>query len=157
MQHRGRRDADLGGPGSRALRKSKSAPWIGWNGERALDMHGRRLEADLAAVVLAEFGGKFAIGNGDARQLLEKVDMKIGAAELAVGNALEADILLRAHDFANAFVLDRAQRSRLDLAGEKGFARVGQAPRTQVAADVVGAKWRSIDHKFLPQGCCRPF
>ena len=60
----------------------------------ALDMHGRRLEADLGAVVLAEFGDELAVMRLDAVELLEEVDVEIGAAEFAVGDPLQADLLL---------------------------------------------------------------
>ena len=62
----------------------------------ALDMHRRRLEADFGAVVLAEFGDELAVMGLDAGKLFEKIDVEIGAAEFAVGDPLEADVLLRA-------------------------------------------------------------
>ena len=83
----------------------------------AAHMHRRRLEADLRAVVLAEARDIFAVMRLDALEPLEEIDMEIGAAELAVGDALEADVLLRAHDLADALVLDRVQFVRRKAAG----------------------------------------
>ena len=45
----------------------------------------------------------------DTLELLQKIDVKIGAPELAVGDALEAEIFLQAHDVADRRVLDCAQ------------------------------------------------
>ena len=75
----------------------------------AADMHRRRLEADLGAVVLAELGDELAVMGLDALEAFEKIDVKIGAAELAVGDSPQAHVLLGMHDFADAIVLDRVQ------------------------------------------------
>ena len=68
--------------------------------------------------------------------------MEIGAAELAVGDPLEPDLLLLAHDLADALVLDLAQRPWLDVLGEEPPSRVLKPRGTQEAADVIGAEWR---------------
>ena len=120
----------------------------------ALDVHGRRLESDLRAVVLAELGDEFAVMGLDAVEALEKVDVKIGAPELAVGDSPEADVLLRPHDLANAIVLDRAQRLGGQRLGEKLLARLFQPAGAKKTADVVGAK-RRLRHAILPVGGAR--
>ena len=137
------------------LRKSKSRALdrLGM-ADLALDMHGRRLEADLRAVVLAEFGDEFAVMGLDAVEALEKIDVEIGAPEFAVGDPPEADVFLRAHDLANAFVLDRAQRVGGQGLGEELLARLFQPLRAEVAADVIGAK-RRLRHEILPAGGAR--
>ena len=45
----------------------------------------------------------------DAFEPLEEVDVKERAAELAVGDALQADVLLLPDDVADGVVFDRAQ------------------------------------------------
>ena len=80
--------------------------------ERRHDVHGRRLEADLGAVVAPEGRGEAALDHLDAVELLEEVDVEEGAPELAVGDALEADLLLAAHHLADGVVLDRHARPR---------------------------------------------
>ena len=112
-------------------------------------MHGRRLEADLRAVVLAERGGELAVAHLDAVELLQEIDMEIGAAELAVGDPLEADLLLPPDHLADALVLDGAQRRRVDLVGEELLPRLAQGGGTQEAADVIGAERRG--HWLLPR------
>src|SRR3546814_11044681 len=64
---------------------------LDWPGvaDRRLDVHGRRAKADLAAVVPAEGGGELAVSDGDAVEALQEIDMEEGAAEHAVGDALE--------------------------------------------------------------------
>ena len=66
--------------------------------------------------------------------------MEVGAAELAVGDALQADVFLELDDLGDRVVLDGAQLLRADAAGGALGARVEQALRAQEAADVVGAK-----------------
>src|SRR3546814_3820423 len=79
---------------------------LDWPGvaDRRLDVHGRRAKADLAAVVPAEGGGEFAVSDGDAVEALQEIDMEEGAAELAVGDALEPDVLLALRHLADAVV-----------------------------------------------------
>ena len=69
--------------------------------------------------------------------------MEIGAAELAVGDPLEAHVLLGAHDLADAFVLDRVQVLRRKAAGGEFLPRLLQALGSQKTADMVGAKRRT--------------
>jgi hypothetical protein len=109
-------------------------------------MHGRRAEADLGAVVLAELGDEIAVGDGHAVHLLQEVDMEEGAAEFAVGDALQADLLLLRDQVADAFVLDGAQRVGRQGFGEKPVARLGQARGAQKTADMVGAEGRDFRH-----------
>src|SRR5207302_4094171 len=47
--------------------------------------------------------------DGDVGKLLDEIEMPPGAAELAVGDAAIAEILLQPHHLADAIVLDRAQ------------------------------------------------
>ena len=105
-------------------------------------MHRRRREADLGAVVLFEMGGEFAVSRLDALEAFEKIDVEEGAAELAVGDPLEAHILLGAHDLANARVLDSVQFGGGQMAGGEALARLAQPLGAKKAADVVGAKRR---------------
>jgi hypothetical protein len=112
-------------------------------------MHGRRLEADFAAVVLAELGDEFPVMGFDAVEPLEEIDVEIGAAELAVGDSLEADPLLRTDDLTDARVLDRAQLVCWQGLGEELLARGSQAFRAEKTADVIGAEWR-MSHRGPP-------
>jgi hypothetical protein len=45
-----------------------------------------------------------------AAELLEEVDVEIGSAELTVGDADQAEVLLEADDLGDRAILDRAQR-----------------------------------------------
>ena len=86
----------------------------------------------------------------DALEALEEIDVEIGAAELAVGDPLEADVLLRADDLADAFVLDRVKVFRGKAAGGEFLPRLLQAFGSQETADMVGAE-RRTGHGFLPK------
>jgi hypothetical protein len=73
------------------------------------------------------------------------------APELSVGGALQADVLLHAHDVADGVVLHRAQ-----LFGAHGAVGMGgsggqHALRPEQAADVVGA-----ERGFLARVTSRP-
>ena len=103
-------------------------------------MHRRRLEADLGAIVLAELRDEFAVMGFDALEAFEKIDVKIGAAEFAVGDSLQPHALLSFHDLADALVLDRVQLLRRHMAGGKALARLPQSLRAKIAADMVGAE-----------------
>ena len=95
------------------------------------------------SIVLAELGDEFAVMGLDPLEALEKIDVKEGAAKLAVGDPLQAHILLRAHDFADALVLDRVQFSGGKAAGGEKLARFPQPLRAKEAPDMVGAKRRT--------------
>src|SRR5579862_5539341 len=113
-------------------------------------MHGRRPEADFRSVVLAKFGDEVAVGHGHTVELLEEIDVEIGAAKFAVRDALEAHVLLGFHHLANAFVFDLAESLSRQLLGEEGFARFGQPARPQETADMVGAERRLLGHASPP-------
>ena len=112
-------------------------------------MHRRRLEPDLGAVVLAELRDEFAVMGLHALEALEEIDVKVGAAELAVGDPLQADVLLSMHDLADAFVLDRVQVGRREPARGEALTRFSQSLGAKKAADVVGAE-RRTGHGLLP-------
>ena len=134
------------------FRKSKSGPWIGPTHLILLaDMHRRRLEADLGAIVLAELGDELAVMGLDALEPFEEIDVKIGAAELAVGDSLQArrspghrtTSRMQSSSIACsscAAIWPAAKRSRA----------CSQPLRAQIAADMVGAK-RRTGHVFLPR------
>src|ERR1700722_3945600 len=106
-------------------------------------MHGRRLESDLAPIVLAELGDEFAVMGLDALEALEKIDVEEGAAKLAVGNALKAHVRLGAHYFANARVLDCMQLSGGEAAGGEAFTRFPQPLGAKETPYMVCAKRRA--------------
>jgi hypothetical protein len=72
-----------------------------------------------------------------AAELLEEVDVEIGAAELSVGNRLQAHVLLELDDLGNRLVFNRAQLLGRDLAFGLLFARLQQVSGAQKAADMV--------------------
>ena len=70
--------------------------------QRTGNVHDRRGEIHIAAGA-AETHGDAAPGL-HALQLFEEVDVEISAAELAIGNAVQAEIFLEAHDVADGRV-----------------------------------------------------
>ena len=92
----------------------------------------RRLEADRNPPLVF-----------DAVELLEKIDVEIGAAELAVGDAFQAERLLELDDRRGS----RGPRPRAVAAGKSCLAAAARARRagirTQKTADMVGAKRRN--------------
>ena len=81
---------------------------------------------------------------------LEKIDVKEGAAKLAVGDPFKAHVLLGAHDFANAGVLDCVQFGGGEAASGETLARFPQPLGTKKASDMIGAK-RRTGHGLLPR------
>ena len=103
--------------------------------------------------------GEFPVSRLDPLEALEKIDVKEGAAKLAVGDPLQAHILLRAHDFANARVLDCVQFGGGEAAGGETLARFPQPLRAEKAPDMVGAKRRtghrlSLGRSQACSSCC---
>ena len=66
---------------------------------------GRELDVALGVV---ELDRQVARRLGDAVERVDEVHVPGGAAELAVGDRLQPDLLLHAHDVADRLVLDRA-------------------------------------------------
>ena len=108
----------------------------------ARDLHHRRREVDVAGRAV-EAHRDAALGL-DALELRQEVDVEIGAAELAVGDAAQAQVLLELDDAADRVVLHAAQRRGVDGAGLVLLARIEQRLGAQEAADVVGAKRRRV-------------
>ena len=97
---------------------------------------------DLRPIVLAELGDELAIMGTDAFEPFEEIDVEIGAAEFAVRYPLQPCPLLTLDHLADAFVLDRPQFDRTQIAGGELFPRLQQTARPQEAPDMVGAKRR---------------
>jgi hypothetical protein len=124
MEHRRRRDGEFRRAAGNAFQKAEvvdhDRPRVP---HLAGDDRDRRLlfrTAELGTRVLAQ---------RDAFQLRKEIEVPPLAAELAVGDALQADRLLPGDDFADGFLIDLS--------------------RTQQAADVVGAE-RRINQPWLP-------
>ena len=106
--------------------------------DRRRDAHHRRCEVDVALRAV-KADGDAALGL-DAFELLQEIDVEVGAPEFAVGDALEAEILLEADDVSDGGVFDGAQPHAIDLAALEAVARLQELRRSQEAADVIGAK-----------------
>ena len=103
-------------PCRRDRRKAKSSPKIvSLDAELAVDAHRGRRELDVALGVV-ELDRQVAGRLLDAVELVDEVHVPRGAAELAVGGRLQADVLLHAHHVADRVVLDRAQLVGVDPA-----------------------------------------
>ena len=70
--------------------------------------------------------------------------MKEGPAKLAVGDALQPDLLLLANCRADAVILDRAQLLGARFAAGVARARLQKLLGPQQATDVVGAERRLL-------------
>ena len=95
----------------------------------------------------------------DAVKLSHIVELIPGAAELAIGGELQADVLLFLDRLFDLAVFDCAQRLSRNLVTRALDPRLFQRRRPQQAADLFGAEWRRGSlHAFLPKGhappCC---
>ena len=110
--------------------------------ELAGDVHDRRREANVAGGAVELRGD--AAARLDPAELLEEVDVEVGAAELAVRDTAQPEVFLELHDVANRGVFHRAQLRARDRAALRLLACVQQFLRPEKAADVIGAKrWAS--------------
>jgi hypothetical protein len=138
VQHGGRGDGDLG----RMARADLALQVLEVGQLDVLDVahlvdhaHHRRRQL-LRAIGLTD--GDRDVGL-DAADLLQKVDVEIGAAELAVGDALQAHVFLELHDLGDGLVFDRAQLLGRDVALGLLLAGLQQVLGAQKAADMVVA------------------
>ena len=102
------------------------------------DREARRREIDHP-VAAVEFRLD-AAADRHAFELFQEVDVKEGAAELAVGHALQPGVLLLPDDVADVRVFDPPQLVLRDGAGLLPAARLDERRRPQEAADVVCAE-----------------
>ena len=73
----------------------------------------------------------------DAAELLQEVDVEVRAAELAIGDALQAHVFLELHDLGDRLVLHGTKLLGGDFAACLLFARFEQVLRPEKTADVV--------------------
>jgi len=113
-------------------------------------------EFERTGVVL-ELDMEDPVGLGDAADLVEKIHVPGAAAELAIGDALEAELGLHRDGLFDAVVLAAAQ----GLGGYPALLMLGprrqERLRSQQAADMIGAKRRTgrIAHRNLLRAVCR--
>src|SRR5262249_22235732 len=92
----------------------------------------------------------------DVVETVIEVVMPEHAAILAVGHALQADLLLLLDDLRNLLVLNLLQIGRADLPLVALGARLGDRRRAQIAADMVGAeRWLGPSHGSSPHSSIR--
>ena len=112
-----------------------------------------RGELDLMAVIVAKLEHR-----GLDREAVDPLDeaSPIGtAAEFAVGDDLQPDLLLHLHDIADAVILDLSQNAHHRCACAHVIAeRLAQHLRPQQAADMIGTERRAalrlFDHRRSP-------
>jgi hypothetical protein len=86
--------------------------------------------------------------------LFKKIDMKVGSAKLPIGNALQANVLLKRNDVGNGTILGRSQLLRRDgLLDEKLLARLEQRRGPQETANMICPKrgGRTVVHGWRPK------
>src|SRR5262249_14191473 len=103
------------------------------------------LAGDAHALVAGGDGGKCNAGIHavafDPVEAPEKIEVPPGAAELAVGDALQPHLLLLLDGALDLAVLDRLELRRADLALRALLARRLHLRRSQEAAHVIGPEW----------------
>src|SRR6266850_720260 len=127
-------DAEFGGFAGGAFQEAKVIQHDGLRAAHLILYNHHRARLRFGAAFTVELERVLALRGDDAVEAGEEVDVPEGAAELAIGDRLEAGGFLHRDRFADAVVLD--------LPELRGFFRAGllQRGRAQQAADVVGAK-----------------
>ena len=150
MQHRGRRDRDLGGePGADLTLQVFEIRTLDVAHVLHLAHHAHHRGRQLLGAVGSDDG------HGDvglhAPELLEKVDVKVGAPKLPVRDAAQADVLLELHDLGDRPVLHAAQLLGADETVGVLVACLQQELGAKKTADMVGTKGRgrSLGHAGL--------
>ena len=117
--------------------------------ELALDPQGGGGEFDHALLV-AKLNFDVVLHLGGAAHLVQEIHVPGSAAELAVGDSFQAQVLLPADHVADGLVFDAAQIGWADAAILFVFAGLEQLWRTEQAANVVGAEGWSfcLNHRI---------
>ncbi len=91
---------------------------------------------------------------GDAGDLVEEIHMPGSPTDLAVGDALQPNLLLQLHQAADCGIFDRPQLLGRDQAGLMILARLADVGGAQQAADMIGSKRRLLAgcHDVPPPG-----
>ena len=138
MQHRRRRNGHLRHDAGVGLEKLEVLQHR-MVGEADLADDAQALRLGLHA---AELDALVGLVDLDAVEHAEEIEVPPGAAELAVGRELEADLLLLLDDLLDLAVLDGLELGRRDRALLALGARLLERGGTQEAADMVGAERR---------------
>src|SRR6266850_601583 len=127
-------DAEFGGFAGGAFQEAEVIQHDGLRAAHLILYNHHRARLRFGAAFAVELERVLALRGDDAVEAGEEVDVPERAAELAIGDRLEAGGFLHRDRFADAVVLD--------LPELWGFFRAGllQRGRAQQAADVVGAK-----------------
>jgi hypothetical protein len=105
--------------------------------------HGHRLRAAPAGTALCALClGTADRIDGELAELAVEEAVVGAAAEFAVGDEFEAELLLERDSAANGSVFRRGQRRLIDLAAGEAGALGHQFRRPQQAADMLGAERR---------------
>ena len=102
-----------------------------------------------ALALTGEVGRALPLGETDAFEPVEEVEVPPIAAELAIGDRPQADALLVADELGDALVFDRGQRLLRGVTVSPRLAGGGEALGAEQAADVVGVK-RELRHAMDP-------
>ena len=83
------------------------------------------------------------LGGRNIPDLEQEITLPRSAVVFAVGDDLQANILLQAHNLLHRFMLDLQQLRRRHPPLARSLARIDEPLRPDQAADMVGAKRRS--------------
>ncbi len=114
----------------------------------AHDPHGGRA-ARLGPLLVVERRRELRLVHLHIGDLQQEIDLPGLAVVFAVGDRLQAEILLQLDHVADGVVLDGGQGGLVDLAGRLSDAGVKKRLRAKQAADVVGAKRRFLAFRHL--------
>jgi hypothetical protein len=140
----GRRDGDLRGPGRRGseepegLDEDRRRP-----ADPRVDAQIRPREVDVARAAVERHRQRAALAGQAPQPPGEEVHVPRLPPQLAVGDALEPDLLLEAHRLANGRVLGRGQRGRVDAPFLALPPPRLEGGRPEQAAHVVGPEGRT--------------
>src|SRR5262245_61864503 len=112
------------------------------------DCFGRRI-FDVALGIV-KFYWETAL-NSDPINRLNKIHPPVIASKVAVGNTVQADLLLHLHDLADRFILQSLERVDRQFTLFHLLTRLYQSLGTQQAANVIGSEGRFvvISHIFI--------
>ena len=122
--------------------------------EPAFDLEPRGREIHIALVAV-KVHGDVLLDLAHAADLVEEIHVPGRAAELAVGDALQAQLFLQLHDVANGDVFGLAQIGGAQAPCLVFRARAREFRRPQQAAHMIGAEWRLCQwHRSCSSSSC---
>ena len=88
------------------------------------------------------------LAGADAADLIQKIHVPGTTSKLAVGHALQADVLLHSHDLADGLIFDASTLFRADTPLRVLVSCLEELLRSKKTSNVLCMERRRVSHRF---------